>query len=183
MQHRLERGTADPSSITAQGAPRAVAAAGLPAGGPPTIIEYSRNEWIGNRTPVNRFSLNPGAEYYSLSEPGPAPTMFAAGDLPVLTGSGVDPAMLRWVAWPLRTTAAFSSSRSEVSLLIEASLQGDPDSWQGASLVSAEGRAALDVYWSKIATWVNTPVDVTSSNAEPTAEEMAAFYPSEPASE
>ena len=65
--------------------PRA-AATGGPTGSPPVIVEIARGTWLGN-TPVNRFSMNPGAEAYS-SITGPAPTMFAAGDLPIMTGSG-----------------------------------------------------------------------------------------------
>jgi hypothetical protein len=117
-------------------------------------LEYIRSQWVGMSQPINRFSLNPGAEYYA-AIPGTAPTMFSAGYLPIITGSGVDPSTLRWVAWPIRTTAAFSSSRSEVAQLIELSLEGDPEGWP--TLISAAGRDALNGCWSKIANWVSTP--------------------------
>jgi hypothetical protein len=147
------------------------AATGLPAGGPPTILEYTRNQWIGMNQPVNRFSANPGAEYYA-AIPGSAPTMFNSGDLPVISGSGVDPSVLRWVAWPIRHTAAFSSSRSEVAQLIELSLEGDPEAWY--SLTSEAGRDALNGYWARIANWVSTP---PPEGTELTEEEIARFYP------
>jgi hypothetical protein len=62
------------------------AATGLLASGPPVILEYTSNRWISMQTPVNRFSLNPGAEYYARI-PGPAPQMFGGGtrDLPIVT--------------------------------------------------------------------------------------------------
>ena len=174
MQHRLQNGTADPSSVTAAASQPRAAVGGV-IGGPPTILEYSRNQYLGMAQPVNRFSLNPGREYYA-SIPGEAPTMFGAGDLPIVTGSGIDPQTLRWVAWPLRHTAAFTPGRADVALLVEASLDGDPDGWQANKLISPEGQAGLDAYFGKIATWVNTlPPD-----AELTDEEIRRFYPDGP---
>jgi hypothetical protein len=145
---------------------------GSSAGAPPTILEYTRNSWIGMRTPVDRFSLNPGGDYYA-EIPGTAPTMFAGGrDLPIITGSGVDPNVLRWVAWPIRTTAAFAESRAHVAQLIELSLDGDPEGfWE---LVSVEGRTTLENYWGRIAMWVQTPVDV---NQPLTESDYSQFYP------
>ena len=85
--------------------------------------------------PINRFSLNPGGDYYA-GISGTPPTMFGAGDLPVITGSGVDPSILRWVAWPIRTTAAFTESRGTVAMLIEVSLEGDPEEWHDCSALT-----------------------------------------------
>lgn len=145
------------------------------AGSPPTMLEYSRSQWLGMSQPVNRFSLNPGQEYYA-AVPSPAPTMFGAGDLPVITGSGVDPSILRWVAWPIRHTAAFTPSRSDVALLIEASLEGDPEGWHG--MVTPDGRAGLDGYFAKIATWVNTlPTGEDGLPADLSVEEIKRFFP------
>ena len=134
-------------------------------GTPPTILEYTRNSWLCMRTPVDRFSLNPGQDYY-IEIPGSAPSMFAGGrDLPVITGSGVDPAVLRWVAWPIRHTAAFTESRGVVAQLIEISLEGDPEEYWGLS--TPEGRQQLENYWGRIGMWVSTPTD----NQEPLTEE------------
>jgi hypothetical protein len=147
------------------------AATSLPAAGPPPILEHSRSRWLGMAQPINRFSLNPGAEYYA-GISGPAPSMFGSGDLPIMTGSGVDPSMLRWVAWPIRHTAAFTESRATVLMLIEMSLEGDPEGWH--DLVSPDGRAALDAYFAKIATWVMTlPTD---ADGLPVTELSAAEY-------
>jgi hypothetical protein len=140
-----------------------------PVGSPPIMLEYSRNNWIGMQTPVNRFSLNPGSEYYA-TIPGTPPTMFAAGDLPIITGSGVDPSVLRWVAWPLRTTAAFTESRSSVAQLIELSLDGDPETYY--ELVSDAGTAAMRAYWDRITGWVSTP----EQPGPLTAEDYAQLY-------
>jgi hypothetical protein len=150
--------------------------AGAATGSPPSVMEYSRNTWLGMRTPVDRFSLNPGADYY-VEIPGPAPTMFAGGrDLPVITGSGVDPSVLRWVAWPVRHTAAFAESRVVVAQLIEISLEGDPEEYWG--LASPEGRQQLESYFGRIATWVSTPV---VPNAPLTEDDYRSFYPNEEA--
>jgi hypothetical protein len=158
-QYRAEKiargeSLADPNAITAAAPGIRVAAAGLPAGGPPPIMEVSRSRWLGTAQPVNRFSLNPG-------------------HLPVVTGSGIDPATLRWIAWPLRQSAAFSSSRSEVAQLVELSLGGDPESWESQNLASEMGRAALEDYWGRVATWVSTP----AAEGEMTEEEYRRFYP------
>jgi hypothetical protein len=151
------------------------AATSLPAGGPPVLLEYSRSRWLGMSQPINRFSLNPGGDYYA-GISGTPPTMFGAGDLPVLTGSGVDPSILRWVAWPIRHTAAFTESRATVAHLIEASLEGDPEGWH--DFVSPDGRAALDGYFAKIASWVNTlPTDAEGLPADLSVEEIKRFYP------
>jgi hypothetical protein len=155
--------------------PQAAATSFSTAGGPPMVLEYSRSRWLGMSQPINRFSLNPGGDYYA-GVSGVPPTMFAAGDLPVLTGSGVDPSMLRWVAWPIRTTAAFTESRSKVAQLIELSLEGDPEEWHDQ--VTPDGRAALDSYFAKIATWVNTlPTDEEGLPADLSVEEIQRFYP------
>jgi hypothetical protein len=143
-------------------------------GTPPSILEYTRNSWIGMRTPVDRFSLNPGQDYY-IEIPGPAPTMFAGGrDLPVITGSGVDPSVLRWVAWPVRTTAAFAESRGRVAQLIEMSLEGDPEEFH--DVISVDGRLALENYWGRIAMWVSTPIE---PNAPLTEDDYSSFFPGE----
>jgi hypothetical protein len=174
----------DPSSITPDASasyqPQAYATS-LPAGGPPTMLEYSRSRWLGMSQPINRFSLNPGAEYYA-GVSGTPPTMFGAGDLPIMTGSGVDPSMLRWVAWPIRTTAAFTDSRATVAMLIEMSLEGDPEGWH--DYVSTDGRAALDGYFGRIATWVNTlPLDENGVPQDLSVEEIKRFYPDESGNE
>jgi hypothetical protein len=141
-------------------------------GTPPTIMEYTRNSWLGMRTPVDRFSLNPGGDYY-VELTTPAPSMFAGGrDLPVVTGSGFDPQVLRWVSWQLRTTAAFAESRAVVAQLIEISLEGDPEEYWGHA--SVEGRSVLENYWARIATWVSTPVE---PNAPLTEDDYSSFYP------
>jgi hypothetical protein len=149
------------------------AATGLPAAGPPTVLEYSRSQWLGMSQPVNRFSLNPGGEYYAVI-PGTPPSMFLAGDLPLATGSGIEPSMLRWTSWQLRHTAAFTESRGKVAQLIELSLEGDPEGFH--ELISPDGRAALDAYFSRIATWVTTP---PAEGEEMSEAEYERFYPPE----
>lgn len=157
--------------------PQAAATSFASAGGPPVMLEYSRSRWLGMSQPIDRFALNPGAAYYA-GISGTPPTMFAAGDLPILTGSGVDPSMLRWVAWPIRHTAAFAEKRATVAQLVELSLEGDPEEWHDQT--SPDGRAALDAYFGKIATWVNTlPTDEEGLPADLSVEEIKRFYPDE----
>jgi hypothetical protein len=152
-------------------------------GSPPIMLEYTRNQWIGMQTPVNRFSINPGAEYYA-AIPGTPPTMFGVGDLPIITGSGVDPSVLRWVAWPLRHSAAFTSSRADVAIMIELSMIGDPEAWQNdQDLQNEAGRQSLNDYWARVFTWVNTLPADGNGLGDLTPEEIARFYPDGPSSE
>ena len=83
-----------PNGINTGYQPQA-AATGFTAGAPPVMLEYSRCRWLGMSQPIDRFALNPGGEYYAAIS-GTPPSMFGGGDLPILTGSGVDPSMLRW---------------------------------------------------------------------------------------
>jgi hypothetical protein len=146
---------------------------GSTIGSPPTIMEYNRSQWIGMRTPVDRYSLNPGGDYYA-EIPGPAPEMFSTGPLPLVTASGVDPGVLRWVAWQLRTSAAYAETRGQVLGFIELSALGDPDGFEGH--VTTLGGEELKRYWGRIATWVATPVD---TNAPLTEDDYKSFYPDE----
>ena len=149
-------------------------------GSPPIMVEYTRNQWVGMAQPINRFSMNPGAEYYP-GIPGDPPKMFGGGtrDLPIATGSGVDPAILAWVAWPLRHSAAFTSSRADVAIMIELSMEGDPEAWgNDADLLNEAGRQSLNSYWGRIFTWASS-VPVGADGQELTAEEYARLYGNE----
>jgi hypothetical protein len=149
----------------------AITGSGSSIGSPPTLLEYNRSQWIGMRSPVDRFSLNPASDYYA-AIPGPAPEMFGTGPLPLISGSGVDPSVLRWVCWQLRTSAAYAESRAQVLGFIELSMQGDPDGFEGH--VTALGGQALKEYWGRVGTWVATPVD---ANAPLTESDYSQFYP------
>jgi hypothetical protein len=146
-------------------------------GSPPPMLEYTRNQWVGMQTPINRFSMNPGAEYFA-AIPGDPPSMFGTGDLPIITGSGVDPSVLRWVAWPLRHSAAFTQRRDEVAIMVELSMVGDPEAWENdADLQNEAGRQSLNDYWARVFTWVSTLPTDASGLSELTPEEIARLYP------
>jgi hypothetical protein len=98
-----------------------------------------------------------------------APTMFATGDLPLITGSGVDPAVLKWTPWHLRHSAAFSPSASHVLQIIEAGLSGDIDPDR---LQTSDGQDQLQAYFGRIAEWVSAPVP----DQEPSEEEMSRLF-------
>jgi hypothetical protein len=49
----------------------------------------------------------------------PAPSMFAAGDLPVFTASGVDVDVLRFVPWTDRHSVATTANRAEVFQMVQ----------------------------------------------------------------
>ena len=98
--------------------------------------------------------------------------MFGFGDYPVITGSGVDPAVLRWVPWVLRHSAAFTERRSLVLAMIEDGLDGDPDP---ARLQTEDGRMHLGICFSRISQWVTAPVDDDENGLS--AETIAALYP------
>jgi hypothetical protein len=174
---------ADPSAITAAASGiRVAAAGGGSTGRPPVMMERPRNRFLTGAFEIDRFSLNPGRDsvLQQLNEAdlvGPAPEMFNTGPLPIMTGSGAQPAELRWVAWQLRHTAAFATSRAHVLELIEASQEPDPDGFY--SLQSEIGKTHLDVYFGRIQTWASTLPDGDSlQNLTPA--EIARFYPAGP---
>ena len=76
----------------------------------------------------------------------PQPFMFGTGDYPVITGSGVDPAVLKWVPWYLRHSAAVSPSATHVLQIIEPGLGGDIDPEQ---LQTGDGRDQLGAYFGR----------------------------------
>jgi hypothetical protein len=123
-------------------------------GTPPVVLERSR---IFGGKPINRFALSPGRDFVAQALPaseiaGEGPTFFASGDLPPLTGSGCDPAILPWCAWEMRHSAAYSDSRAMVLEIIEASAEGITE----PELTNEPGRSALNRYIGAIHTWANT---------------------------
>jgi hypothetical protein len=174
MQHRMDQGQIAPSSITASSGIRVTAAAA--GGAPAAVFEQppSRIFPISNGIQLDRYSANPGREFYTQllagSTLGAAPEMFGTGPLPPFTASGIDPAQLRWVPWTHRHTAAVAESRSTVLLLVEAGLQGilDPEVDQ-----SADGLALWKDYMGRVAGWVQAqPLD-ESANID---EQIARLY-------
>jgi hypothetical protein len=125
------KGTGPSGAITAQDIARARNAArmaSIPGAGrrPPVTPVPTPYPW-GGRGPsfdIDLFDANP---LVSLVRKLPAadgilgdpPTMFSAGDLPVITASGVDPELLRWVPWTHRHSAATTPDRSDAQQMIE----------------------------------------------------------------
>jgi hypothetical protein len=173
------------ATITSSYQPSITAQAGSLGGTPPAIMERPNNRYLGANFEIDRFSLNPGRDYYSQALPasafaGPAPEMFSSGPLPIMTGSGAPPEVLRSVAWILRPSAAFATSRAHVLELIEASQQTLEDqSW--AELQNDAGRHHLGVYFQEISIWINTPPDDQRQGLQDLSiEEIERFYPSSP---
>jgi hypothetical protein len=119
---------------------------------PPQVLETS--VIFGSRYRIDRFALAPGREYVAQAVPasevvGEGPTFFASGDLPPLTGSGVDPSILQWCAWEMRHSAAFTDSAPHVLEIVEASAEGIIE----AELQNEAGRSALNRYIGAVHTW------------------------------
>jgi hypothetical protein len=134
----------------------------LSAGRPPVITELPPDRYFqtDNTVELDRFAGNPGETLYRTILPGAkfayaAPTMFAAGDLPIITGSGVDPQVLMWCAWYLRHSAALTDSRAHVLEIIESSSDTVPDPEGG--LQTDRGRDRWQDYRQRIGQWVSTP--------------------------
>jgi hypothetical protein len=178
MQWRMERAGLDPSSITNDARQSIYAVQASTAGGPPLAKEPPPSYYfpITNGITVDRYSMNPGEDFYrqllaGSSFDGPAPTMFGSGPLPVITASGIDAQQLRWVPWFYRHTAALTESRALVVSLIEQGLTGaiDPLAYQ-----TIEGREPWQEYAGRIAQWVQAvPLDEQSSGID---EQIARLY-------
>jgi hypothetical protein len=117
---------------------------------------------------VDPFGPSPAAAYIRKILPGatftgPEPTMFKSGDLPLVTGSGVDPQVLRSVHWRLRHSAAVTASRAAVLKMVE---QSD-DELNRDRLMHRDGRAMLGEYLERVQEWARTaPADITETEAD-----------------
>src|SRR5829696_6674845 len=165
-------------SITAAApAARVSAAMGLPV-----VKDRYNGRWLGSRAEVNRYSANPAYEYYSQLVPsfaGPPPTMFAAGDWPRFTASGLDVGTLKFVPWRVRHACAFHPDRSFVLQAVELADSLTGSALDGSSLEddfqTSIGRDHLARYFEAAVTWANTPVN---EDGELTEEDIRRAYPS-----
>jgi hypothetical protein len=130
-------------------------------GRPPFVAEMPPSRFFSISDPVelDRFALNPGEAIYRQLLPGArfaysAPTMFASGDLPIITGSGVDPSLLVWCAWYYRHSAALTDSRAHVLEIIEESASPAPNPDE---LQTPLGRDRWQNYLTRVNAWVSTP--------------------------
>lgn len=160
-------------------------AAAYIGGRPAAVMEQVPREIIDDSRPdilVDRFSTNPGADYFTKLIPGlqsglPTPEFFTSGPLPRITGSGVDPAVLLAVPWPLRHSAAFSESAAFVLRCIEA--PPDPDIIR--DLQTGHGQAAAAAYWQRVSEWVTSRPDDNDGTGPTTVEEMIEqMHPNDP---
>jgi hypothetical protein len=143
-------------------------------GTPPSIVEQPP-DWTNIPANLDRYAANPLVEYYRSAMPGaefvgPEPTMFLHGNLPVITASGLDPAILRWVPFWARHDAALTESRGRVFALIE---EGDDPP---IGLLSQAGRKGWEEYAGRVSSWVSTMPPLPAL----TEDDYARFYPAEP---
>jgi hypothetical protein len=117
-------------------------------------------------------ALNPLLEIETRNRPNlveiakteaPVPTMWATGDLPPFTASGIDPEMLRYVPWQARHAAAAEPDKAKVLGMI--------DNFQGAAEqdiieVEHEGLAAYRVRMQRWMAGFDKPKDAPMSQQE-----------------
>jgi hypothetical protein len=150
--------------------------------GLPVVKDRNNGRWLGSRAEVNRYSANPAYEYFSQLVPsfaGPPTTMFASGDWPRFTASGLDVSVLKFVPWRVRHACAFHPDRSFVLQAVELA-----DSLTGSALDGSRledefqtvtGQEHLARYFEAALTWANTPVN---EDGELTEEDIRRAYPS-----
>ncbi|YCK81225.1 hypothetical protein M1D89_19470 [Arthrobacter sp. D3-18] len=93
----------------------------------------------------------------------PIPTMWATGDLPPFTASGIDPEMLRHVPWQARHAAAAEPDRAKVLGMID-NYQGGAE--QDIIEVEHEGLAAYRVRMQRWMAGFDKPKDAPMSQQE-----------------
>jgi hypothetical protein len=152
-------GTGSRGVITADDIARSRMAAGgsaRPGNRPPREPERMAYPFGGNGPTflVDRYSLNPLIDFARQLPGGlPAgnpPTMFAAGDLPLLTASGVDVELLRWVPWYLRHSAAATPNPAHIFHILEDTSEED-------ALQNKAGTDAWFRYRSEVTRWLTAP--------------------------
>lgn len=83
--------------------------------------------------------------------------MFTFADLPLITASGVDPSLLRYVTWYLRHAAAYVADRGSVVYLIDTADMPDSEGLQ-----TQAGAAGLGEYFRRVTSWTlgaGQPID------------------------
>lgn len=115
-------------------------------------------------------NTHPGLVDALVRDAGPPPSLFAEGDLPRTTASGLDPAALRGLPWRARLAAAWEPDRLK-AFEITQSFAG-PDA-EDLALVEFAGHPAVSRHVSQVSTWATT----TPPAPELTEQEMDAMLP------
>ncbi|WP_369053901.1 E3 binding domain-containing protein [Kineococcus terrestris] len=115
----------------------------------------------GTSGDAGRYPLNPAVDTLRSSDPqryhaalrrSSAPTLFAAGDLPPFTASGMDPNVLRQVPWQARHPVAAASSTAEAYALVQRF--SDPVSGETDAAMTYDTHPANVDYQRRVQTWV-----------------------------
>lgn len=80
------------------------------------------------------------------------PTLFASGDLPVFTASGIDPSALLAVPWYARHTVAAATTQEQAYQLLEA--YSGPDGEVAARLEGVAGHPGNIDYQNRVQSWL-----------------------------
>lgn len=114
---------------------------------------------IGERNPLVRAAyLTREALALQAAGRGPEPTLFAAGDLPDFTASGVDPKVLLRAPWNARQSLAAEPEAARVFAIIE-KFNG-LDAEEAELVAKSEGLegAAVSAYRFAVKAWLNAGV-------------------------
>jgi len=184
MQHRLQRGEIDPSTVTPTAIyPQAI----MPA----PMVRMEMPNLLGRRFAVNAFALSPARDYWAQAAPGAhflataEPQLFnSSGALPSFTASGLPPETLTQIHWSLRHSAAFSESKAHVLEMVEASGADRMDYEQDldyAQLQNPRGRDHLGDYLARAHAWaLGTAAEPVSDADIDSAWEDLGGYPGAP---
>jgi hypothetical protein len=156
------RGTGPRGAITSQDIRGAGGVATGTRGRRPTaLLRPTPFPWGGTQAgptiDIDIFDLNP---YVTLVRQLPAadgisgepPSMFSAGDLPIITASGLDPELLRWIPWTHRNSAAASGNPAEIYTMIE-----EADALSQEVLQNRQGVEAFQRYRAAVWAWATKP--------------------------
>jgi hypothetical protein len=135
---------------------------------PPTLLRPTTFPWgRGPVVDIDLFDLNP---YVTLVRQLPAgdgitgepPTFFSAGDLPIITASGVDPSLLAFIPWTHRHSGATVGNPAHIYTLIE-----EAEALDQNTLQTRAGVEAFNRYRSAVYAWATKPPPVDAmSEAE-----------------
>lgn len=145
-----------------------------------TVAPSVEAQWRRNPLVEEARAARP-TEYEAAAAIEPPPTLFANGDLPLFTASGIEPAVLLELPWTARHAAAATTDRGRVAAMLEECAPHTEASLSNAD--AYRGHDGARDYQQRVQDWLrgNTPAqraatDPLRDHTPMTSDEIARFW-------